>query len=115
MVPGDAAAGPGVEEKEMVNRRFVELYGNGQNIVGHHLKFAENSPDVPGAEIVGVVGDVKEDGLAASASPYVYACQPAGGWPDPEYVVRTRGDARALAQQVRGIVHQIEPNARSSA
>jgi putative ABC transport system permease protein len=101
--------GPGVEEKEMVNRRFVELYANGQNIVGHHLKFAQNSPNVPGAEIVGVVGDVKEDGLAASAAPYVYACQPAGGWPDPEYVVRTRGDARALMQQVRGIVHQIEP------
>ena len=101
--------GPGVEEKEMVNRRFVELYANGQNIVGHHLKFAQNSPNVPGAEIVGVVGDVKEDGLAASASPYVYACQPAGGWPDPEYVVRTRGDARALMQQIRGVVHQIEP------
>ena len=77
--------------------------------MGHHLKFAQNSPNVPGAEIVGVVGDVKEDGLAASSAPYVYSCGGAGGWPDPEYVVRTRGDARAMMQQVRGIVHQIEP------
>ncbi|HTB14784.1 MAG TPA: ABC transporter permease [Bryobacteraceae bacterium] len=96
--------------KALVNRRFVELYGKGQNIVGRHYRFAQNgvmeSPD----EIVGVIGDAREDGLAASASPYIYTCQPAGAWPDPEYVVRTKGDPRALLQQIRHIVHGIEPN-----
>jgi putative ABC transport system permease protein len=97
--------------KAMVNRRFVELYGKGQDIIGRHYRFAQNAamaqlPD----EIVGVVGDVREDGLAASAAPYIYTCQAAGAWPDPEYVVRTKGDPRALLQQVRQIVHGIEPN-----
>jgi len=92
-----------------VNRRFVELYAKGQNVVGRHYRFAQNgvlqSPD----EIVGVIGDAREDGLAASASPYIYTCQAAGSWPDPEYVVRTKGDPRALMQQVRQLVHGVEP------
>lgn len=96
--------------KALVNRRFVELYAGGQNVVGRHYRFAQNgvlqSPD----EIVGVIGDAREDGLAASASPYIYTCQAAGSWPDPEYVVRTKGDPRALLQQIRQIVHGIEPN-----
>jgi len=59
---------------------------------------------------VGVVGDVREDGLAVSSAPYLYECQPAGSWPDPEYVVRAQGDPKALMQQIRQIVHGIEPN-----
>jgi putative ABC transport system permease protein len=98
-----------VPGKAMVNRRFVELYGKGQNLIGRHFRFAQNSVTTTPDEIVGIVGDVREDGLAASASPYVYTCQPAGSWPDPEYVVRTKGDPRALMQQVRQIVHGIEP------
>jgi putative ABC transport system permease protein len=98
-----------VPAKAMVNRRFVELYGKGQNVIGRHFTFAQNLVTTAPDEIVGVVGDAREDGLAASASPYVYTCQPAGSWPDPEYVVRTKGDPRALMQQVRQIVHGIEP------
>jgi putative ABC transport system permease protein len=99
-----------VPGKAMVNRRFVELYGNGQNIVGRHLRFAQNAPTFPADEIVGVVGDAKEDGLGASPSPYVYSCAAAGAWPDPEYVVRTHGDPTNLMRQIRQIVHEIEPN-----
>jgi len=96
--------------KAMVNRRFVELYAKGQNLIGRHYRFGQSVSKAMPDEIVGVVGDAREDGLAASAAPYIYTCQPAGAWPDPEYVVRTKGDTRALMQQVRQIVHGIEPN-----
>jgi putative ABC transport system permease protein len=86
--------------KSMVNRRFVELYAKGKNVV---------LPNAPANEIVGVVGDVREDGLAMAPSPYVYDCPTAGSWPDPEYVVRARGNAHALVEQVRQIVHGIDP------
>jgi putative ABC transport system permease protein len=96
--------------KAMVNRRFVELYGKGQDIVGRHYRFAQNLVTQAPDEIVGVVGDAREDGLAAAPSPYIYTCQAAGSWPDPEYVVRTKGDPRALMRQVRQLVHGVEPN-----
>jgi putative ABC transport system permease protein len=96
--------------KAMVNRRFVELYGKGQNLVGRHLGFVQNSSVKPTDEIVGIVGDAREDGLAASPGPYVYSCQVAGAWPDPEYVVRTKGNPRVLMPQVRQIVHRMAPN-----
>ncbi len=99
-----------VPGKAMVNRRFVDLYGKGQNIVGRHLRFAQNGPTMPADEIVGVVGDVKEDGLGASPSPYVYSCAAAGAWPDPEYVVRTQGDPAILMRQIPQIVHEIAAN-----
>lgn len=95
----------------MVNRRFVELYANGQNVVGRHFSYPQSViPNAPKNEIVGVVGDVREDGLAVAPAPYVYNCSTAGSWPDPEYVVRARGSAHALMEQVRQIVHSIDPS-----
>jgi putative ABC transport system permease protein len=94
----------------MVNRRFAELIAKGQTVVGRHLRFAQNPPNYPADEIVGVVGDVKEDGLGASLAPYVYSCMPAGAWPDPEYVVRSQDDPRPLMSSIRQVVHEADPN-----
>ena len=91
--------------KAMVNRRFVDVYARGANVVGRHLSF-DRSP----IEIVGVIGDVKEDSVEAPAYPYVYLCATGGMWPDPEYAVRTAGDPMALVGAVRQIVHGVDPN-----
>ena len=96
--------------KAVVNRRFVELYAKNQNVVGRWFKYTQSSlANAPANEIVGVVGDLREDGLAMAPAPYVYDCPTAGSWPDPEYVVRARGNAHALVEQVRQIVHGIDP------
>lgn len=92
----------------MVNRKFVETYAKNGDVLGRHLHFSAMAA-APAAEIVGVVGDALEDGLSVSAAPYVYECQLAGSWPDPEYVVRARGDVGAVASQIRAIVHQVAP------
>ena len=62
--------------KAMVNRAFADRYG--PDVVGRHFAFDQ----IPGShEIVGIVGNVIEDGARASAAPYVYACQSAGSGP----------------------------------
>ena len=91
--------------RAMVNRAFADRYG--PDLIGRHFTFDQ----IPGSHaIVGVVGDVIEDGARAAPAPYVYLCAAAGAWPDPEYVVRTRGDARAVMAAVREIVHRLDSN-----
>jgi putative ABC transport system permease protein len=87
----------------MINRAFADRYG--PDLVGRTVRV---DPGALPRAIVGVVGDLAEDGPAASAAPYVYACEPAGAWPDPEYVVRTSGDSPNLMPAVRAIVHRID-------
>jgi predicted permease len=95
--------------KALVNRRFVEAYAGGQNVVGRLVRWAQDGPGTAATEIVGVVDDIREDNPRTAAVPYVYSCIAPGGWPDPEYVVRTRGDPRALFAAIREAVHQVAP------
>jgi predicted permease len=84
----------------MVNRRFVDLFAPTEEVVGRTLAMAAFTARFT---IAGVVGNLVEDGHATGAAPYVYTCNPAGAWPDPEYVVRT-ADANALTADVKRLV-----------
>ncbi|HUE24389.1 MAG TPA: ADOP family duplicated permease [Bryobacteraceae bacterium] len=97
--------------KALVNRRFVELFGRGRNLVGQHVQFVQDlvTPGAQAMEIVGVSGDLREDALNVAPGPYLYVCISPGGWPDPEYVVRASGSPAALAQAIRPIARQIDP------
>jgi putative ABC transport system permease protein len=90
----------------MVNQQFVERYSAGQNLVGRILRVAGagNAP----ITIVGVVGDMAEDGPQVDRMPFVYTCDSAGSWPDPNYVVRT-AEPGALIGRLREIVRRIDP------
>jgi putative ABC transport system permease protein len=97
--------------KSLVNRQFVEQYAKGQNILGRRTRYPMSTQaNPPMNEVVGVVGDMREDSLSAAPAPYIYDCASAGSWPDPDYIVRSRGDARAIMQQVPQIVHDIDPS-----
>jgi putative ABC transport system permease protein len=89
----------------MVNAKFVDMYANGQNLIGRNLVM---SPMTSSWRIVGTVGNSIEDGPSAPPYPYVYVCMPAGSWPDPEYVVRASGDPRGVMASVRQLVRSID-------
>lgn len=99
----DFAAG----QHALVNQQFVTQFANGQNLVGRTLRIDQGAN--PPYEITGVIGDVSEDDTQGRAVPYVYTCNSAGSWPDPEYVVRT-DDAAALPGVLREIVHRHAPS-----
>jgi putative ABC transport system permease protein len=92
--------------KAMVNRRFVDVYAHGANVVGRHV-LLDTPPQ--SFEIMGVLGDIKEDAVSAPAYPYLYVCAMGGFWPDPEYVVRTRGDMAGVMAATRQLVRQVAP------
>jgi putative ABC transport system permease protein len=90
--------------KAIVNRAFATRYGPA--LVGRHFTLDQNTLPI---EIVGIAADMVEDGPGAPSLPYVYTCASAGSWPDPEYVIRTGGDPRAVMSAVRAIVHRLDP------
>lgn len=94
-------------QKAMVNRSLVDVHAPTQNLVGRTFRMAQ----VDGAPftIVGVIGNIAEDGRGTTPAPYVYTCAAAGWWPDPAYVVRT-SDPRTLATDLRRIVRELDPN-----
>jgi predicted permease len=90
----------------LVNQAFVDRYAQGQNLVGRQLRQTDR-PQVP-VRVVGVIGNIAEDGPAVEPYPFMYYCSAAGGWPDPNYVVRT-SDPAGLIARLRSEVRQIDP------
>ena len=92
----------------LVNETFVQKNLGGQNPLGHKLTIYMKDEIVP-SEIIGVVGDHKHLGLDIAVEPMVY-------WPHPELVypgmtlmLRTRGDASAVAGAARNVIHTLDP------
>jgi putative ABC transport system permease protein len=95
----------------MVNQTLVDVHAPNQNLIGRTMRMTQAGA-APGGNtnpitIVGVVGNLAEDGAGTGPVPYVYSCLAAGWWPDPEYVVRT-ADPRALAADLRRIVRELD-------
>jgi putative ABC transport system permease protein len=92
----------------LVNETFVKQNLGGQNPLGHKLTIYMKDENEP-CEIIGVVADHKHLGLDVPVEPMVY-------WPHPELVysgmtlmLRTRGDANAVAGAARNVIHTLDP------
>lgn len=96
--------------KALVNRSFVDTYLRGGSIIGRQFKLLADGPHVPWSTIIGVTGDVRENSLGTAATPFLYICLPAGGWPDPDYVVRSAGGGvGGMGEAIRGAVEGAAP------
>ena len=92
----------------VVNETFVQKNLGGQNPLGRRLTIYMKEENVP-SEIIGVVADHKHLGLDVPVEPVVY-------WPHPELVypgmtlmLRTRGNASAVAGAARNVIHSLDP------
>jgi putative ABC transport system permease protein len=93
----------------MVNREFAGRFGAGMNIAGHEMRYVEvQGPADTALTITGVIDDLAEDGANAARTPYVYACEPGGTWPDPNYVIRT-ADPGTFIANLAPVIRQIDP------
>ena len=92
----------------VVNEEFVRKNLKGEEPIGKRITVWMKDEPVP-TEIIGVVGDSKHVGLDVGVEPMVY-------WPHPELVysgmtvmLRTRGDASAVASAARNVIHSLDP------
>lgn len=109
LVRGHACREGSTTKDVVVNRSFAAMYLGDGEAVGHALSPADNSAQGVAGQIVGVVGDAREEGLNVLPMPTVYGCITAGN-PFPYYLVRTHGDPMAMAKTIRNRIHDLQPN-----
>jgi putative ABC transport system permease protein len=92
----------------LVNEAFVRKNLGGANPLGHRLTIYMKDENVP-TEIIGVVGDHKHLGLDTSVEPVAYWPHPELVYPGMTIVLRTKGDASAVAPGAREVIRQLDP------
>jgi putative ABC transport system permease protein len=99
----------GGEAVVVINRTLADEVFPGEDPLGHRV--ALGPPNAPPRTIVGVVGDVRHEGLDRAPGLQVWAPQAQWAWAETmlTLVVRARGDAAALAAPIRDIVRQVDP------
>jgi len=107
----DARDRPGAPEAVVVSESFARrLFGN-RDPIGQRVRFGpETGSSRPWDEIVGVVGDVKQQSLAVSQTEAFYVAIGQWWWVDDveSVVVRTAGDAASLAPSVKGAIWSVD-------
>jgi putative ABC transport system permease protein len=91
---------------ESLARRFWPGYPGGQDPIGRHLLLG--TAQQGGIEIVGIVADVRELGLAADAQPEMYFPLAHSPVPTADLAVRTQGNPLHFAKAVRSQILEID-------
>lgn len=90
----------------LVNESFAERYWPGESAVGKLV--ASGQPDEPTYRVVGVLADVRTQ-PGRNVFPHVFHPLSQAAWREMEVLVRTSGDASALAPGLREVVRSIDP------
>jgi putative ABC transport system permease protein len=91
----------------VVNRAFASRYFAGAGAVGRRV--VVQARDQVEAEIIGVVGDVRHEGLTTEAKPAVFSLHAQVPGYITSLVVRTDGDPFAHAAAIRRAIHEVDP------
>ena len=107
----DAHDAPGSLPIVVVNRKLAEQFWPGQEAIGKRLKVGPVDSPNAWATVVGVVGDVRQNGFYGEQQYELYApnAQERRSWLAPrDLVVRTSGDPRSIAGAVRQAVWAVD-------
>src|SRR6185312_676645 len=109
----DADDRPGYPEAVVISESLARLLFGDRNPIGERMRFGPEAGSTrPWDEIVGVVGDVKQQSLAGSETDAFYVAIGQWGWVDnvQSIVVRTANDAAALAPTVERAIWSVDGN-----
>jgi predicted permease len=102
---GDPAP-PFFATKALVTKAFAERFFPGEDPIGHAIK----SPNMTqAADIIGIVGDVRERGLLNAPDPIVYWCGFSPYWPDTFFLIRIDPARPVSIATIRAALREIEP------
>ncbi len=96
------------EPRYLINEAFERQFFPGQQAVGRKILMNVVSPRPETAEIVGVVGDVREFGLTSAPEPTLYMLDVS---PEMDILVKARQLSPALLGAVAAIARNVNPEA----
>ena len=94
--------------KVLVTQAFADRFFPGEDPIGHGILRA--APAGVDARIIGVVGDVRENGLAKDPPALMYTCGMNPYWPDPYYLVRMSAGHRVSTAAIRQALGEVDPD-----
>jgi predicted permease len=94
----------------IVNEAFEKHHFPGQSAVGKRIRLMAGRAEPRWQTVVGVVGDVRQSGLAGDVMLEVYSpeLEDVGG--ALSFVIRVAGEPAGLISAVRAVVAEVEPN-----
>jgi len=92
----------------IISEAMAKKWWPNENPLGKRIKQGFPQDEAPYREVVGVVGDVKEDGPDAEQSTEVYLPLPQATDSAFTLMVRTSGDPMSMANTVVAAVHEID-------
>ena len=103
-------ARPNAVIQVVVSQRLADLLWPGENPLGRRIVLWKGQGDRPG-EVIGVVGNMRERGLANDPTLAVYFSYYGSAFSPMQLVVHTTGSTEAAVAGVRTIAAQIDPGA----
>lgn len=99
----------GAANVTIVNETLAREYFPDGDVVGRRIN--GNSPEGPWRTVVGVVADVKQQGLAGRTRPYMYLpSTQVMAWSQQDLVVWVEGDPQAALPTVQTALRDLEPD-----
>jgi putative ABC transport system permease protein len=91
----------------VINESAAKALWPGEDALGKRMKLGRLG--AAWAEVVGIVGDVKHDGLQFDSQPHLYTSNLQVPWATLRITVRSSLDTAAVAAAVRGVVQSLDP------
>jgi putative ABC transport system permease protein len=103
---------PGAPLAVVINQSFAEQLVGKRDPIGQRLRFGPQMGSGQWMEVVGVVGDVKQQSLAEDAPAAFYTATGQWNWVDnvATLVVRSSGSAVALVPALKAAIWSVNPN-----
>ncbi|MDQ6765687.1 MAG: ABC transporter permease, partial [Verrucomicrobiota bacterium] len=94
----------------IVNRAMAKKYWPGEEVIGKRINFDDSKPDaIKWFTIVGLVGDIRHQGLDSEAKPEYYIPHPQRPSRSMILAVRSAQDPRALVTSIRRELRAFDP------
>ena len=104
----DATDLPNGPQVVLINAAAARRFWPGEDPIGQRIRLGP-STTVPLETVIGIVGDMRQDGLEPAAEPIVYEYDLQHGWGSLSIVVRTTGEPLAAVPAIRAAVRAADP------